>query len=218
MWQRFSCFCFDFDGLLVDTEPLHYEAFSKATAMWGLAWDWDFDTYLRHAHSQSSGALRALEKEFPQIVGEEGMLLVKRKQAIYEELLQEKPPRLMPGVHAFLDRLEQEGRLRCVVTNSVRSHVELVKKAYPILQSIPLWITREEYLRPKPAPDGYQKALAQLGCVPNSAIGFEDSVKGVQALVHAGIHAVWICPKRQMQASEYPHPHVQHVESFASIF
>jgi HAD superfamily hydrolase (TIGR01509 family) len=215
--HRFTVFCFDFDGLLVDTEPLHYKAYCELGKIWNLSYEWDYDTYLRHAHSQSMGVLRVLEKQFPHLLGEKGKKFVEAKQAIYERLLKETPPKLMPGAEIFLNQLEKEKRFCCVVTNSCRAHVDIVKRSHPVLQRIPLWITREDYDKPKPAPDGYQAALACTQCEPDQALGFEDSLKGVQALKQAGIQAVWICPKQQVKESELLTPKVEHVESFSLL-
>lgn len=158
-----------------------------------------------------------MEKRFPELLGEEGKRFIRRKQEIYAELLEEKPPPLMPGVEAFLDALERGGRTRCVVTNSLRSHVDIVRRTSPALQKIPLWLTREDYARPKPAADGYQAALLHTECQAVHAVGFEDTIKGVKALAGAGIQAIWICPKHQLQEEACQELKAQHFESFLHI-
>ena len=41
-----SVVIFDFDGIIVDTEPLHYKAFQEILVPMGLGYSWD--EYLRH--------------------------------------------------------------------------------------------------------------------------------------------------------------------------
>ena len=50
------------------------------------------------------------------------------------------------------------------------------------LAVIECWMTRSDYERPKPAPDGYQKAIDMLSVSGDRTIGFEDTPKGVMAL------------------------------------
>ena len=100
----------------------------------------------------------------------------------------------MPGVEDVLHALEQKSCPRCVVTNSSREDVEEVKKFLPVLQSIPHWITPNDYALPKPSPEGYRKAIAQYALPEWKMIGFEDTYKGFKALSQTPAHPVLICP------------------------
>ena len=61
-----------------------------------------------------------------------------------------------------------------------------------MLHSIPHWITREDYKNPKPSPDGYLEAIKRLAKPGDAIIGFEDSRRGLTALIQAGVHAVLV--------------------------
>ena len=127
-----------------------------------------------------------------------------------------EPPRegavsLMPGVEELLVRLEQEEKRRCVVTHSPKEQVDMICDQLPILKTIPVWITREDYSRPKPDPEGYQKALKMLERSNDRIIGFEDTFKGFQALQGVPCHPVIISAFYKPDAS------VSHFESFEKI-
>ncbi len=81
----------------------------------------------------------------------------------------------MPGVEELLKELIELKSKRAVVTNSTKEQIETIKELLPLLKSIPLWITREDYENPKPAPDGYLKAMEVLADSGDRVIGFEDS-------------------------------------------
>ena len=129
-------------------------------------------------------------------------LIYARKKEIYESHLAESTINLMPGVSLLLKELELTGKKRCVVTNSTKSQSEAIKKAQPILKTIPLWITREDYKMPKPFPDGYVKGFEMLADPKDRVIGFEDSLRGIEALKHIQALPVLICnpnhPQRKL--------------------
>jgi HAD superfamily hydrolase (TIGR01509 family) len=202
--ERFDLFLFDFDGILVDTEPLHYAAFAQLLARRNIDWDWDFEGFCRESHGQKDGIKHALYKKFPILLEREPHfeVLAEEKRVLYTQLLQEQRVPLMPGVKALLSRLQAENRTHCVVTNSWREHVEMIRSRDAQLSHIPHWLTREDYPNPKPAPDGYQKAIDLYGFPGARVIGFEDTCKGFKALSQTAARAVLICPSQRSHVSE----------------
>lgn len=196
--SHFDLFLFDFDGLLVDTEKQHFEAYQELCRRRGYQLPWDINQFFAIAHLDATGIRKALEALFPILFEQEPHweVLYAEKKRIYEESLQKSTPSLMPGVQALLEKLAQLGRKRCVVTNSPLRQIELIRDRIPILQTIPKWYTRETYQKPKPAPDGYLLAMAELKAERDRVIGFEDSIRGYQSLKNAGVPtAVLICPQ-----------------------
>lgn len=110
-------------------------------------------------------------------------MLYREKKACYAQILEEQGVELMPGVEALLTQLAERGVKRAVVTHSSAAQVALLRARHPILHSLPVWITREDYDHPKPAPDCYQRALARLAGEKDRIIGFEDSPRGLRALL-----------------------------------
>lgn len=189
--STYDCVLLDFDGLLVDTEPLHYAAYMRMCARRGYGLKWSYEKFCQVAHVKASGFFEALRRECPVASEVPESVLYEEKKRAYVELLQTEPCTLMSGVEEFLNQLQALDKPRAVVTNSPRSQIELIRSKLPLLDTIPLWITREDYAHPKPAPEGYQMALSRLGC--QKGIGFEDSLKGLRALLDAGVDAVLVC-------------------------
>ena len=78
----------------------------------------------------------------------------KKKQIVIDLLYNQGAPQLLAGVEEILTLLVQQNKKRCVVTHSSRELVEILQKHHPILKTIPNWITRENYTKPKPDPEG----------------------------------------------------------------
>ncbi len=98
----------------------------------------------------------------------------------------------MPGAEELLTYLSEHQIARAVVTNSPRNQIEWIMEKIPLLQTIPLFVTREDYTLPKPSPEGYLLAKERLRVFHKKGIGFEDTRKGVEALLAAGLDAVWV--------------------------
>lgn len=193
---QYQLFLFDFDGLLVDTEPLHFLAYQQMCKERGYELPWDLETFYEVAHGSATGLRTRIYAEFPSLQAEEPRweVLYQEKKDAYEHLLQEGiGVRLMPGVQELLTALDEAAICRCVVTNSFRAQTDRICQHLPILKTIPHWITRECYERPKPAPDGYLTALARYAKPNDRVIGFEDSLKGFQSLQAAGVEGVLVC-------------------------
>ena len=190
---------FDFDGLLVDTEKLHYLAYQEALQKWGCPLDINFETYISLAHHESGKGLKDyIERTFPTLSGKWSEVRGD-KLIIYSHLVQTNIE-LMPFVSVLLISLTEKNIPSCVVTNSLKKDVDAIKSHHPTLNLIPHWITRENYEKPKPQPDGYLTALKLFPEIaPSDALGLEDTLKGIHALQAASIPAILICDSHHPQ-------------------
>jgi len=218
--SEYQLFLFDFDGLLVDTEAMHFQAYQEMCHSRGFKLEWSFEQFCQHAHAKASGMRDALYALFPGLLVQEPSweVLYQEKKDAYERLLGNGKLQLMRGAEEVLIALEQANMKRCVVTNSSLSQVEVIRNVLPVLQTIPLWLTRESYPYPKPAPDGYIKAIEMLGQRGDRIVGFEDSLKGLQSLMAAGVDGVLVCPKSLPQVAECAQLNAVHIESLLDLF
>jgi beta-phosphoglucomutase len=194
--KKFDLFLLDFDGLLVNTEKLHFEAYKKMVESLGFSFPIDFHTYLSGAHisqeelknliySHCSG----LKEKYP-----EWLKIREIKQKIYGDLLFQGQLELMPGVKELLDQLTLHNKKSCIVTNSPKDQIYLTESFLPQLKQIPYRITREDYTHPKPSGECYRLAIQKYGNLNDRIVGFEDSQKGVMALKDAGVLAIEVNP------------------------
>lgn len=214
--HNFQLFLFDFDGLLVDTEALHFAAYVAMCKARGVVLNWDFERFCKAAHFNSTGLQEALYAEFPELLAQEPRweVLYQEKKRAYLEVLRTGTLTLLPGVAELLQALEAAGIKRCVATHSPREPINLIKERLPLLQTIPLWITREDYVHPKPSPDSYRKAVSLLGAPGDRIIGFEDSFRGIQALRGVECTPILVCPPDHPQMRE---PSLAGVQRFSSL-
>jgi HAD superfamily hydrolase (TIGR01509 family) len=193
--DKFDLFLFDFDGLLVDTEELHFKAYQMLCQGRGYKLPWDINRFFELAHADAFAVRKELQRLFSQMFEDASWdVLYAEKKKYYEALLGSGSLSLLPGVESLLKKLAEQSKKRCVVTNSTLRQVESIKSQIPVLQTIQHWFTRESYERPKPAPDGYLAALRELKADGDRVIGFEDSMRGYISLQEAGVStSVLIC-------------------------
>ncbi len=192
--DQFDLILLDFDGLLVNTEFLHYSSYKKMVESLGFSFPIDYPTYCSGAHI-SLEALKnliylhceGLNKAYP-----DWMTIRELKQKIYLSELNQGHLSLMPGVEELIHSIHFFNKKACIVTNSPLSQIELIEQKLKILKTIPFKITRELYTHPKPSADSYLKAIEFYASVNDRIIGFEDTPKGIEALKNAKLFAVEI--------------------------
>ncbi|WP_213358054.1 HAD family hydrolase [Chlamydiifrater phoenicopteri] len=179
--ENYQIFLFDFDGLLVNTEPYHFAAFKDACLEFGFALSIDFSQYYRLVSEGRLFLKNFLIELFPEIASC-WEALYEKKERLYHNLLVKGSPQLMPGAASLIERICMEEKTSVLVTNSSGRFVDKVAEEHPVLQKLSFRIVREDYSRPKPYPDAYELAYSRYVSSNDRVVGFEDSIKGVQAL------------------------------------
>jgi beta-phosphoglucomutase len=191
----YDLFLFDFDGLLVNTEELHFQAYVQMCLKRGFDLKWNFNEFSLAAHYNSEGLKNRIYAALPDLYAQETewSILYEEKKAAYLRLLHEGSVRLMPGVASLLQNLQSANIVRCVVTHSAAESIRLIRLQNPLLNTIPYWITREDYSKPKPNSECYEVAIKRYSNGSSRIIGFEDVPKGLNALLQTRAKPVLIC-------------------------
>ena len=180
MTQALRAVLFDMDGLLVDSEPLWFEAERSVMARLGGPWTPADQLALiggSLAHSVAYMRARAVRPAEPEQIGRwllDGMA----------DLVARNGVRLMPGVAGLLAELAAAG-IRCaLVTSAQRQIMDAVIDSTGLTFAVT--ICAEDVRRGKPDPEPYLRAAALLGEAPARCVVLEDSPRGVAAAQAAG--------------------------------
>lgn len=214
---EYSPIFFDFDGLLVNTEHLHYQAYQNTLQAHGISFPWSFMEFAAVAHKSSEGLRHMITAHAPALVAKESWeKLYDQKKAAYQQILEQGKLELMPGAEDILAMIQQASIPHAVATNSTRAQTNLIREKIPVLNAIPHWITREDYKNPKPSPDAYLQAISILG-KSERMLGFEDTIRGVQALQGAGITPILICSSDHPQMDDLSCKSLKHFTSMSAF-
>ena len=183
----------DVDGTLAETElEGHRLAFNRAFAEAGLTWHWDLATYrslLAISGGQERMGYYAKAVAGVELGADRLAALQRAKQGHYRQLVQAGELHLRPGVGRLMAAAANAGLPQAIVTTSGRGAVEalLLQLLPDLMPQLAVRVCGEDVARKKPDPEGYQRALALLGLVPDQVVAIEDSPQGLAAAVGAGI-------------------------------
>ena len=170
----------DNDGVLVDTEHWYFTATRRALAELGFTLE--KETYLqRMVRGESSWDL-AVEAG---IDPAQAVLKRKQRDAYYQEYLQREDIEIA-GVETVLETLSEHFGM-AIITTSKRADFELIHQHRNIVGHMNFVLAREDYEKSKPDPEPYLAGVKRFGARPEECLVIEDSQRGLQAALAAGI-------------------------------
>jgi pseudouridine-5'-monophosphatase len=194
---------FDLDGLLLDTEPCHGEAWRQAALHFGLS--------LRDGQLLQLRGRRRVDcvTQVRRWIREAGHpvptaeALLAHQQPVARRLLPHAPA--MPGARRLVEQCRELDVPMAMVTSSSRASMDLKVAPHGWLESIALRILGDDpALRSgKPAPDPFLLACRRLGVAAAGCWAFEDSPAGARSAVAAGCLVHVLAPEG-VGPSAYP--------------
>jgi len=164
---------FDMDGLLVDSEPIWFEA--ECAVMARLHGEWsaaDQQALVGGSLSHTVSYLLA-RAERPASREEVGRWLVEGMTS----LLMSRNLTMLPGARELLAEVSAAGLPHALVTSSERPIMDAVLLQLGV--GFTATVCADDVAISKPAPDPYLLAASQLGADPRSCVALEDSPNGV---------------------------------------
>jgi HAD superfamily hydrolase (TIGR01509 family) len=186
----------DNDGVLVDTEKLYYQATSELLLKTGVTLT---EASFRQISLREGRSVFALAETIG-VSREEIERLQSERNRRYTELLH-SGVHIMDGVEETLGLL-REKVIQAIVTSSRQSHFDTMHATTGLLPYFDFVLTRDDYVLSKPDPEPYRLAIHRSGCRPEECIVVEDSERGLQAALAAGILCM-IVPNALTRGSEF---------------
>ncbi|MGI5500499.1 HAD family hydrolase [Lentzea sp. CA-135723] len=178
---------FDMNGVLVDDEALHEEAFRTALAQWRLPLD--HGTYLRHfAGKTDLAGFTGYLREHAGTTATPDQLLTVKAQTY--RLLADTNLQGYEVAVALVRTLRSTGHALALVTSSSRGEVELALKHLELNEAFDVIVTSEDVVEGKPSPEPFLLAADLLGRPPRECVVIEDSPSGVAAARAAGMRCI----------------------------
>ena len=176
---------FDLDGTLIDSMPLHHNAWIEWHARRGLV----MGEELSFAKTAGRSNAEILLDLFPQHSVEEHVVMADDKEAIYREFAA-KSLALVLGVQAFVEQARGAGLRLAVCTAATVPNMALAFERHGIDGWVDTITSPADGLRGKPHPDIFLEAARRLGIAPEHCVVFEDAPLGVEGARRAGMKAV----------------------------
>jgi HAD superfamily hydrolase (TIGR01509 family) len=205
---------FDMDGLLLDSEPLWFEAESAVMARLGVPWA---------AEDQHELLGGSLERTVSYMLGKAAATpgAAGRRASAAEvgrwlltgmtELILARGVPLRPGARELLAEVAAAGMPHALVTSSHREVMQAALEASKL--EFAVTVCREDVAKGKPGPEPYLRAASLLGVPAAGCVVLEDSPNGIASGLAAGCTVIAVPSLPQPAAP----PGVLTVASLAEI-
>lgn len=208
---------FDFNGVLVDDEPIHLEMFQRVLAEEGIGLT-AADYYRYYLGLDDRGCFAAvLESAGETPTVPRLMRLIARKSAYYQERIHCAGYPFFPGAPELVAAAAAAGLMLGVVSGALREEVEGALRQSDLARHFKVLVTADDVAAGKPDPEGYRRALEALNSVPplperlvhpHEVLAVEDSEAGLAAAGGAGLLTLAV-------AHTYPAHHLAGADAVA---
>jgi beta-phosphoglucomutase len=178
---------FDMDGVIVDSNPLHTQAWRAYNLRFGI------DAGEALAERMYGRRNDQIVPEFfgPGLSAAEIAAHGAAKEALYREMLEPVlSEALVPGVRELLER--HNGEPLGLATNAEPANVDFILNKAGLRRYFRAIVDGDQVQHAKPHPEIYLRAAELLEVQPGNCIVFEDSFSGVEAARAAGARVVGI--------------------------
>lgn len=184
-WPPVAALLYDLDGTLVDSMPLHHDAWRTWHARQGLPFDDD------GFFSATAGRTNAeiLAELFPGSDAAHIAALGEAKEALYREVALTQL-QAVPGAIDMLHRAAARGLAQAVCTAAPPGNIAVAYQRFDLQRHVATTVSPDQGFRGKPHPDLFLEAARRLGVPPEACLVFEDAPLGIEAARRAGMRAV----------------------------
>lgn len=195
---------FDFDGVIADTEPLHFEGLRRTLADIGITLT-ETDYYANYLGFDDRGcileALRVNQRAAPLPLVQE---LMRHKAEAYLASVKDHLV-IFPGVQAFVEAAAAAYPI-AIASGALRPEIELILEQAGIRKAFRHITSAEDVSHGKPDPEPFLHALNALNrdcatspITPDGCLVIEDSLPGIRAARAAGMKVLAVANTHTMQ-------------------
>ncbi|MDM5156403.1 HAD family hydrolase [Bacillus sp. DX1.1] len=193
---------FDFDGLIVDTETIWFQAFQEVVREYG--GDLPLEEFAKCIGTTDEVLYTYIEQQLKENFHKE--VLEEKVSIMHREKM--KMPVARDGVKEYLEEAKSLNLKIGLASSSSREWVVGFLQDLGIREYFEVIKTKEDVEKVKPDPALYKAAILELGIESSEAVVFEDSVNGAKAAIAAGLKCV-IVPNDVTKALVFENHHLR---------
>jgi beta-phosphoglucomutase len=179
--------CFDLDGVITDTESLHFESWQVAFSNQGIHLDQNKYNKSLQSREHSVGIRHVISDASDQLVS----TISRDKRRAYEDFIKNDVIVYEDTLHLIKELNKHDIRM-VVVSSSTYAKKVIDQVGLSHYFEFVVSGTKGLNLNNKPAPDIYLYAMDRLGVDPRECFVIEDSVSGITAGLESGASVIGI--------------------------
>jgi beta-phosphoglucomutase len=193
----FRALIFDFDGVIVDSELIHYQALNQAFGRYNVfvPKEEHWAKYLGYSDIEN---IEAVSKDYKMgLTPSQVEKLAREKMDLFEEMVR-KQTTVIDGVADFIAMLVENGLHIGICSGALLSDIKLMLEYCDFAGVFETIVAADHVKAGKPDPQGYILALSHLNndseqnILPSQCIVVEDSQWGLTAAIKAGMHTIGV--------------------------
>lgn len=187
---------FDFNGVLVDDEPIHFELLRRVLQEEGHLLEAEY-YWKKLLAVPDRGAFELFFRQQGEVPSAERLSrLVARKAAYYQQRTRREGFPIVPGAIELILSLAAAGFDLGVVSGALRDEIEAALDQMGVARHFKTIVSAEDVERGKPDPEGYRRGLRELSSLPplpsrllhpHEVLAIEDAPAGIAAAAAAGL-------------------------------
>ncbi len=181
-----KAFIFDMDGVIVDSEPLHFETDKMVMKDFGI--EISDEELISFVGATNPYMWSELLKKYKLSASVEDLLELQHKYKL--ELFGQRKLYPIEGITELLHNLRERGAYIGLASSSSRQFITMILETLGIYNYFDVIVSGEEVINSKPAPDIFLKAAQTLQAEPEYCIVLEDSGNGVKGAKAAGMKCI----------------------------
>jgi beta-phosphoglucomutase len=181
---------FDFDGVLADSEMIHFRVYNELLAPSGIQLT-RAEYCEEYLGFDDEGVFEHLATEKKLMLGDEEIEMLIAAKADRFEAIVSSADVLYPAAAPCVRRLAAAWPVG-ICSGARRSEIEVMLRGAGLLELFRFIVATGDTDHGKPAPDPYLKAAEMLGLAPHECAAIEDSHAGLDSARGAGLHTVAI--------------------------
>lgn len=186
--RDYAGYVFDLDGTLIDSMPVHFEAWTEGLRASGFAYEFPETLFYSLGGVPTKKIVEILNERHGTRMDPEAVM--HEKERIYLARLP-GVPRIEPVV-AFAERAVAKGIPVSIASGGPRPVVDAALRGAGLDGLFRVIVTPEDVHHGKPSPEMFLLAAKRMGVEPRGCLVLEDAELGRQAAVAAGMDYVMV--------------------------
>ncbi len=188
---------FDLNGTMVHDMPYHTRAWHQIFVSLGV--DISYEDTKKECYGKNEEVIeRVMPGAYPLEVRTE---MGWKKEALYRKEF-EAELGLIPGLQTFLSQYRAQEKRMAIGSAAIRENVDFVLDGCDIRSYFDTIVSADDVTKSKPHPETFLLCAQRLEVDVNQCLVFEDTPKGVECAVNAGMHTAVILTTHEQREFE----------------
>ena len=182
-----KCIIFDMDGVLINSEPLHFDFENKLFKSLGITVSQEEHETFVGTTAKTMWTMIKQTHNLPFTVSE---LIIKGQSDFLKYLENHTPIKLIPGIEELLIKLKNSGYYIALGSSSPNKLINYILDKNNISKYFQIIVSGDDVVNGKPSPDIFLKTAELIDIKPVNCLVIEDSKNGVKAAKLAGMKCI----------------------------